>query len=67
MGKFVVPNHSQFPAIDEEDFLSGTRVMAALGKAGSQYLRTEFRPDARRFLEEVLNCLQIVASRSVIG
>ena len=28
----VVPNPSRFPAIDEKDFLSGTRVMAALGK-----------------------------------
>ena len=66
--KYVVPNHSRFPAIDYKDFLAGTRVMAALDKAGSQYLRTEFRRDARRFLGEFVNCiLSTFASRSVIG
>ena len=65
--KYVVPNHSQLPAIDEKDFLAGTRVMVALDKVGSQYLRTECRRDARRFLEEFVNCvLSTVASRSVI-
>ena len=38
--EYVVPNHSRFPAIDEKNFLAGTRVMAAVG---SQYLQTEFR------------------------
>ena len=66
--EYVVPNHSPFPAIDEKDFLAGTRVIAALDKVGSQYLRTEFRHDARHFLGEVVNCvLPTVASRSVIG
>ena len=65
---YVVPKHSRFPAIDEKDFLYGTRVMVALDNVGSQYLRTEFRRDARRFLEEFVNCvLSTVASRSVIG
>ena len=42
--------------------------MAALGKVGSQYLQKEFRRDARRFLEDFLNCvLSAVAARSVIG
>ena len=42
--------------------------MAALDKIGSQYLRTEFRRDARRFLQEfVKSILSNVASRSVIG
>ena len=36
--EYVVPNHSRFPAIDEKDFLAGTRVVAALGKVGSHYL-----------------------------
>ena len=64
----LVPNHSRFPATDEKDFLAGTRVMAALEKVGSHYLRTEFRRDARRFLEEFVNCvLSTVASRSVKG
>ena len=63
----VVGNHSWFPAIDGKDFLSGTRVMAALDEVGSQYLRTEFRRDARRFLEEFVNCLlSTVASISLI-
>ena len=64
---YVVPNHSRFPAIDDKDFLAGTRVMAALDKVGSHYLQTEFLRDARRFLEEFVNCvLSTVASRSVI-
>ena len=63
-----MPNHSRFPAIDEKDFLANTRVMAALDKVGSQYLQKEFRRDARRFLEDFVNCvLSTVASRSVIG
>ena len=65
--EYVVPNHSRFPAIDEKNFLSGTRVMAALDKIGSQYLWTEFGRDTRRFPEEFVNCiLSTVASRSVI-
>ena len=53
--------------MDEKYFLSGTRVMVALDKVGSQYLRTQFRRDARRFLELFLNCiLSTVASISVI-
>ena len=66
--EYAVPNHSRFPAIDDKDFLVGTRVMAALGKVGSHYLQKEFRRDARRFLEDFVNCvLSTVAARSVIG
>ena len=66
--EYIIPNHSCFPAIDETDFLSGTVVMVALEKFGSQYLRTEFRRDTRRFFEEFVNCvLSTVASRSVTG
>ena len=66
--EYVVANHSQFPAVDEKVFLADTRVMAALGKVGSYYLKTEFRRDTRRFIEEFVNCvLSTVASRSVIG
>ena len=66
--EYVVPNQSRYPAIEEKDFLAGTRVMAALGKVGSHYLHTEFRRDSRRFLEEFVNCvLSTVASRSVNG
>ena len=64
----VVPNHSRLPAIDEKDFLAGTRVMAALGKVGSHYLQTELGCEARRFLEELVNCvLSTVTAQSVIG
>ena len=66
--EYVVPNHSRFAAVDDKDFLAGTRVMAALDKVCSHYLRTEFCRDARRFLEEFVNCvLSTVASRSVVG
>ena len=66
--EYVVPSHSRFTAIDEKDFLAGTRVMAALDKVGSPYLQKEFRRDARRFLEDFVNCvLSTVASRSAIG
>ena len=54
--EYVVPNQSRFPAIDDKDFLAGTRVMAALDKVGSHYLQTEFRRDARRLLEEFFLC-----------
>ena len=66
--EYVVPNHSRFPAIEDKDFLAGTRVMAGLDKIGSQFLQTEFRRDARRFLEELVKfVLSTVASRSVVG
>ena len=66
--EYVVPNHSRFPAIDDKNFLEGTRVMAALGKVGTHYLQKEFHRDACRFLEEFVNCvLSTVAARSVIG
>ena len=64
--EYVVSNHWRFPAIDEKDFPTGTRVIAALDKVGSQYLLTEFRRDACRFHGEVVNSvLSTVASRSV--
>ena len=66
--EYVVSKHSRFPAVDNKDFLAGTRVMVALDKVGSHYLQTEFRRDARRFLEEFVNCvLSTVASRSATG
>ena len=66
--EYVVVNHSRFVPIDDKNFLEGTRMMAALGKVGSHFLQKEFRRDARRFLEDFLNCaLSTVASLSVIG
>ena len=42
--------------------------MVALDKVGSQYLQTEFCREARRFLQEFVNCVpSTVASRSVRG
>ena len=64
--EYVVPIHSRFPAVDDKDYLTGTRVMAALDKVGSHYLQKKFRRDARRFLEDFVSCvLSTVASRSV--
>ena len=66
--EYVIPNHSRFLAIDDKDFLVGTRVMAALGRVGSHCLQKEVRRDARRFLEDFVSCvLSTVAARSVIG
>ena len=66
--EYLVPNHSRFPAIDDKNFLIGTHVITALGKVGSHYLQKEFRRDARRFLEDFVNCvLSTVAAGSVIG
>ena len=66
--EYLDANQSRFAPIDDRHFLEGTRVMAALGKVSSQYLQKEFRRDARRFLEDFVNCvLSTVAARSVIG
>ena len=65
---YVLPNHSKFPPIADGEFLAGTRVLAALYKIGSSYLKREFQRDARRFLEEFTNSvLSTVADRSKIG
>ena len=66
--EYVVSNHSRFAPIEDKHFLEGTCVMAAMGKVGSHYLLKEFRREARRFLEDFVNCvLSTVAARSVIG
>ena len=64
----VLANHSNFPPIADGEFLSGMRVLAALNKFGSSYLKKEFQPDARRFLEEfTTSVLSTVAARSKVG
>ena len=64
----MLPNHSPFAAIDEEHFLVGTRIHAALEKMSSSYLRKEFRSNARRFLDELCSTiLSTVAARSKLG
>ena len=66
--EYMTPNHSKFAAIEEDRFLAGTRVLSALEKVGSSYLKKEFRRDCRKFLEEFVNCvLSTVAARSAIG
>ena len=61
----MLPNHSSFTAIEEDHFLVGTRVHAALERMTSDYLKREFRNSARRFLEEFSGTvLSTVAARS---
>ena len=40
--QYVLANHSKFPPIATEEFLTGTRVLAALKKIGSSYLKRKF-------------------------
>ena len=50
------------------EFLFGMRVLAALNKIGSSYLKKEFQRDARRFLVEfTTSVLSTVTARSKIG
>ena len=66
--EYVLPNHSKFAPISDGEFLAGTRVLAALNKIGSSFLKREFQRDARRFLEEfTTSVLSTVAARSKIG
>ena len=46
---YVLANHSKFPAISDEEILSETRVLAALNKVESSYLKRKFRREAHRF------------------
>ena len=64
----MLPKHSSFTAIEDQHFLVGTRVHAALQKMTSQYLKKEFRSSARRFLEDFTSTvLSTVAARSKLG
>ena len=64
----MLPNHSSFAAIEEEDFVVGTRGHAALEKLTSQYLRKKFKGSSRRFLEDFTSTvLSTVAARSRLG
>ena len=64
----MLPNHSSFTAIEDQHFLLGTRVHAALEKMTSQYLKKEFRSSFRRFLEDFTSTvLSFVAARSKLG
>ena len=61
---YMLPNHSSFAAIDEEQFLVGTRIHAALEKMSSSYLRKEFRCFLDEFCSTILST---VAARSKLG
>ena len=64
----MLPNHSSFTAIDEDQFLVGTRVHAALEKMTNQYLKKEFKSSAHQFLEESTGTvLSTAAERSKLG
>ena len=64
----VLANHSKFPPVADEEFLSGTRVLAAPKKIGSAFLKREFRRETRSFLEEFTNSVpSTVAELSRIG
>ena len=65
---YMLPNHSSFTGIEDQHFLVGTRVHAALEKMTSQYLKKEFRSSARRFPEDFTSIvLSTVAARSKLG
>ena len=65
---YMLPNHSSFASIEEEDFLVGTPTKAALEKTTSYYLQNEFRSSARGFLEDFTGTvLSIFAARSNLG
>ena len=61
----MLPNHSSFAAIDEEHFLVGTRINAALEKMSSSYLKKEFRSNAHRFFNEF--CSTILSTVAAIS
>ena len=66
--EYMAPNHSKFATTEENSFLAGTRVLSALEKEGSSYLKKEFRRVCRKFLEEFSNCVfSTVAAMSAIG
>ena len=64
----MTPNHLNLAANEEDHYLAGTRVLSALEKVGSLYLKREFKRDCRKFLEDFAKCvLSTVSARSVIG
>ena len=66
--EYVAANHSKIPAIEEENFLSGTRLVVALDKVWSYYLKSKFRRDTRCFHEKFFNCvLSTVVYRYLVG
>ena len=67
---YMLLNHSSFTAIeeDQDQFLVGNRVNAALEKMTSHYLKRKFRSGARRFPEEITSTVSsTVAAHSKLG
>ena len=50
------PNLRKFVTKEEEGFRTCTRVLLAPGKVGSYYHGSEFRRDASKLLESLVNC-----------
>ena len=65
---YMLPNHSESAATEEEHFLVVIRVHAALEKMSHSYLKKNCRTSARRFLDEFCSTiLSTVAARSKLG
>ena len=61
-------NHSKFAALEEGHFVAVTRVLVALEKVMSFYLKKEFRRDCMKIPEDFMNSvLPTVAARYAIG
>ena len=66
--QYVLANDSKLPTIADEQFLLGIRVLVALNKVVSSYLKKKFRREAWQFLEELTNSvLPTVAAPFNIG
>ena len=64
----MLANLFKVSAIEEEEFLSETRVLLALNKIGSYVLENQFRREARQFFEEFVNSISsTVAAISSVG
>ena len=61
----MLPNHTSFPAIEEENFLLGSRLLVSLSKLKSPHYEAEFKRDCRKYLENLITViLSTVAARS---
>ena len=64
----MLPNHFCFGAIGEDQFLEECRILPALEKVKSSFLRNEFCNEIRCFLEEfVTTIFSTVAAHSLVG
>ena len=64
----MLTNNFCFGAMREEQFLEGCRILPALEKRNSSFLRNEFRRECHSLLEEfVTTILSLVAARSLVA